>query len=187
MQVFRKSKVSSGAEVGEAPAAPAGMRPYDLSATAIRPMKIEDSHFIFDSWARSYMHSPDVAGMDSELFKVEHRDFMYNLIRSVTVLMIVDAAFPDNIRGWVCAEKPREVSGLWIIHYVLVKPEFQGHGYATALLAPFKKVSPNGLLWAACKTHALKHFATDYLMYNKYIYQRTQAREKRANFKGPGK
>lgn len=139
------------------------------AVTQIRLATPSDLNFIRDSWASSYRASPDVTDMDPELYKVEVRAYIEAVRRQGRIFVACDPDAPDDIRGWVCCERPREKNGLWLVHYVLVRPEWQRQGIATALLKPLRDNSPDGMLWATSYTIGLKRFARDYLLRNRFI------------------
>lgn len=144
----------------------------------IRPMGINDGAFVLDSWCRSYMHSPDMEGQDPDAYKIEMRNFLYALIPKCKTLVATAPGDSRSILGWACAEAPREAAGLWVLQYVLVRPEYQRQGIATALTAPFRAASPNGMLWAAHYTRGLRKFGTDFLIVNKFLNHRIGAQPK---------
>jgi hypothetical protein len=138
----------------------------------IIPFTLDYASFILDSWCDSYRHSPTVKHIDPKLYKIEMRNRVYNLIPKCKVLVATD---PDNenpqtnLRGWIAAEAPREPNGLWLLHYVLVKYDLQGKGIASLLAAPFRKQSPDGMMFATHYTLGLRRFGRNWLIPNDFL------------------
>ena len=175
-----RAEASSKIEAASVAAAGVALAPLQ---TVIRPMALGDVSFIIDSWCGSYSKCPEAASTDADVFKIEQRNLIYRLLPKCKVLVACDPAQPNSIRGWACAEPARESGGLWILHYALVRPELQGMGIATSLVAPFREESPEGTLWTTHHTFASKWFGKDWTLRNRHLLYTLES-TKRNEIKG---
>lgn len=117
--------------VGKSAATNVADVPVSIKLRGIVP---DDTNFIIDSWADSYRHSPDMRGIDADLYKIEIRALIYGLLPKAKFLVACEPGNERNIRGWVCYTTPTKEGQLPVVHYLLVKPDMQNRGIATSML-----------------------------------------------------
>lgn len=178
--VIKKADEASAAHISpqvttsSTPVAPVGASVSpELPPLAFRLMGIDDAAFVIDSFCNSYRHSRDMRAIPPDIFKIEMRAWLRDFIPGKRVLVVGAEGHATSIFGWCMAEPPREAGGLWIIHYILVKPEWQRKGLATQLMAPFRDASPQRMCWATMETDALRFLGKDFLILNKFLLWKT--------------
>lgn len=97
----------------------------------LRAAKLSDINFLTSSWLRSYRNAPAVSGVPNSTYYYYHHKVLEELLTRCTVMVACFPDRPDQILGYVCAEKFD--AGL-VIHYLYVKKTFRNFGIARKLV-----------------------------------------------------
>lgn len=101
--------------------------------SAVIPARIRDAvasdvSFVYDSWLRSYRKAQSEV-RDEDYFSSQRRR-IDRVLRGPGFLRVVHPeGAPSVIAAWACLDAAPAV-----LHYVYVKEEYRGHGFARALL-----------------------------------------------------
>ncbi len=120
-------------EIKRAADAAAEVKAKEPLPVKIRGINGDDLAFVYDSWCASYSKSPVVGPVQPDLFKIEQRACVTRLLPKSKQIVLCDPTEPKLIRGWICYTPPPAPGKLPTIHYMLVKPEFQGRGLARTM------------------------------------------------------
>ncbi len=101
----------------------------------VRLARKKDIAFITSSWLKSYRDSEAVRGVPNGTFYRLHHKVLETIIPRSIVAVAVAQDDPDQIIGWVCAERN---DSYLTIHYVYVKYMFRRHGVAKKLIQLLK-------------------------------------------------
>lgn len=99
----------------------------------VRAMREGDLAFVVDSWKRSYEGAAAVAGCDHEHYRVEMTRTIKRLVGrpEVEVRILTAPDDDDHLLGFAAFTRSGPSAEL---HYVYVKQDFRGSGYARRLL-----------------------------------------------------
>lgn len=100
----------------------------------LRGLTIDDAALVIDSWCTSYARSPVTGPISPELFKIEQRARINRLLPKSKQIVAAFTEDPRMVYGWVCYRPLREDTDHPLIHYMAVKPEYQGRGIGKSLL-----------------------------------------------------
>lgn len=145
--------------------------PLDLRVRLYCPA---DEAFVTDSWARSFLHSPAVRNVDSELYKVEHRARIKRLLGSSITLILCSADKEDHVIGFTIFERPKASPALAILHYLLIHASLQGNGFGSLLLKFVRQTSHDAEdpIWTTHWTIPMKNLMGRWnLIYNPYLLE----------------
>lgn len=98
----------------------------------IRAIVEADKPKIFSDWLKGYRYSPLGKTISTGVYFREHHALVERLLSRGRVLVVVDAAKPEDIWGWGCGER---LGDLPIVHFVWVDRAIQGHGIGSIILA----------------------------------------------------
>lgn len=99
----------------------------------IRIAKEADLPFIVHSWKCSYENAPAVRGADRNHYRNEMERTVRRLCSRATVRIACDPTDEDTIVGF-CAFSQPAANASAELHYIYVKKDFRGMGYARDLL-----------------------------------------------------
>lgn len=103
----------------------------------IRPMRVADEGFVYDSWLRSLADECNVERGDAEAVKKFKRSMRPALERIITnkrtaTLVACGRRDENQLFGWACGEAPG------VLHFAYVGKDWRGHQIARALVAALK-------------------------------------------------
>lgn len=135
--------------------------PHGHIEVTVRGLLPEDISYIIDSWVQSYRYSPDIQGVDENLYKVEMRNRVYREISKHTVIVACDPQDIHAIYGWICFIPPTVFGHLPVVLYILVKRTLWKRGIGCGLvdLARASGSDPEGPVWCYDWTMQMRGFA----------------------------
>lgn len=110
----------------------------------IEPAAPDDLAYIRDSWRKSYRDSPRTGKWPATAYAVFIADLMDRQLKRSRVVVARPESWADGVLGWLCAEQQPDQ---FVLHYVLVRPEFRNEKVMTSLI---KSLEPNGKLVFSC-------------------------------------
>lgn len=139
----------------------------------VRGVTADDLAFIYDSWCASYSKSPIVGPVTPDLFKIEQRALITKLLPRSKQMILCDTQDPRLIRGWICFSAAPAGAKLPTIHYMLVKPEFQGQGLGRKMVDMVREVfamDPTSPIFTSHYTGVMRQVERRLnLIYNPYL------------------
>lgn len=124
----------------------------------IRLARKKDIAFITSSWLKSYRDSEAVRGVPNGVYYRLHHKVLETVIPRSIVAVAVSQDDPDQIIGWVCAERH---GNILTIHYVYVKYMFRRHGVAKKLVQLLVDTEKAEVLLCTHRTHVVGHEEKD--------------------------
>lgn len=119
----------------------------------LRGLTMDDAAFIIDSWCSSYSRSPLTGRIDSKLFKIEQRARINRILPKSKMIIACNEQDPRSIYGWVCYTPNKQATSLPTIHYMCVKPEYQGRGIGKSLLDLVRQACGKSVIDPVFYTH----------------------------------
>ncbi len=143
---------------------------------AIRPMGIQDAPFVVDSWARSFLHSPQARNVSDDVYKLEQRSRIDRIVKKSVNLVLCSEDDPNHVSGFVIFEPPKNETALAILHYLLVHANLQGNGLGSKLFNVVRETSiePSNPIWITHWTIPMKNVISKWnLIFNPYLLEVT--------------
>lgn len=100
------------------------------AAIGLRPARVGDLPFVFNSWLESYKAYPLALGVPKAKYFADQHALITELLRRGECLMAVNPADDTHLLGYVVHEPARRV-----VHYVYVKHPLRREGIARHLLS----------------------------------------------------
>lgn len=126
------------------------MKPEKSVPIRIRPATEIDVPFIFNSWLKSYRGDNFAKGITTTIYFNEHHKVIEELLKTCTVLIAANHDNPQDIFGYVCAER---IDGVFVIHFAYTKQTYRRLGVIKAL---FNELG-HDFTTAALFTHQTKY------------------------------
>lgn len=118
-----------------------------------------DVPFITNSWLKSFRDGAWVRGIPNKLYYYYHRRLIAELMDRSVVLVLCETRDEDQIVGWVCAERTDQAL---LVHYVYVKRDFRGHGFASKLMQVLVDAEQPAAVFYTHKTFAVRDYRDRY-------------------------
>jgi ribosomal protein S18 acetylase RimI-like enzyme len=116
----------------------------------IRAVNQQDVPFIFNSWLKSFRETGYLCNpVSNTIYFENHHKLIQKILQRATVYVACDEKYPDQIFGYIVAEK---IEGVFVLHYVYIKHNFRKSGIAKSLLNSFD----HDTVHASCCTHLTK-------------------------------
>lgn len=115
----------------------------------IRSMRVTDIPRIFRDWLQSYHSATEIRHVPNPVYYHWHHKLLESLMVDETVVWLVacDAANPDLITGWLCAQQ--FAGDQYLVHYVYVPKTYRRFGLASRLLATLGLAKDVGVMVTA--------------------------------------
>lgn len=94
-----------------------------------------DVAFIFNSWLKSFRQSNLCKGITDTIYYNEHHKVIENLLLTCDTFILCPESNPDDIYGYICAEK---IDGVFVVHFIYIKHIYRGLGLAKKLVEVFE-------------------------------------------------
>lgn len=136
------------------------MKEKPILPVKIRPPTDQDIPFIFNSWLKSFRETGFLCNpVSNTIYFDSHHKLIQKILKRATVFIACDERYPDQIFGYIVAEK---IDGVFVLHYVYVKHNFRKSGIAKTLLNAFDHDATIG----SCCTHLTRVAERLILKYN---------------------
>ncbi len=115
----------------------------------VRDLRASDVPRIFSDWLKSYRRERELRNVSNPVFFHWQHKAVESLLTDSTVAwaILVDAANPEFVVGWACAQTFE--GGAILLHYVYVAQTFRRLGLASRLLATLGAPKDAGLMTTA--------------------------------------
>lgn len=97
--------------------------------------KSTDIPFLMSSWLQSFRENSEHRYVEPKLYFSAQQQLVGKLLARSVNLIAVNADEPNQILGWICAE--RLAGNVLCVHFVYVKGAYRRHGLAKALVQKF--------------------------------------------------
>lgn len=97
----------------------------------IRPYRESDKDYIMSTWLHTYRNSSRCWHLAAKEYFWYESKRMEFLLENQDVAVLCAPKHPDVILGWICYKPTKDSI---ILHYIVIKEEFQGRGLGTAFL-----------------------------------------------------
>lgn len=138
----------------------------------LRRAEEKDISFIFNSWLKSYRTSYFAKSIGNTIYFSEHHKVIEKLAKTSEVLVACNSEDPDQIYGYMCAEK---IDGIFCLHYVYIKQPFRRLGVGKLLLSSFDRDSEQASVYTHHTKLAEKLAAKYNMIYHPYLLINVEA------------
>ena len=123
----------------------------------IRPAAENDLDFILDGWLKSYRRSPYAGSVPNNLYFKVYSTAIQQLIDRGMQIDILESSKVDSKLGFVAYECSERLGV--VIHYIYLKEEYRGEGFAQFLLG-YIGIDPGKPFLYTFRTFYSKKFPT---------------------------
>jgi L-amino acid N-acyltransferase YncA len=141
----------------------------------IRPAADMDVSFIFSSWLKSYRATAFTRNITNTVYYTEHHKVIEDILKTSTVYVACNEKEPEDIYGYVVAEK---IDNIFVLHYIYVKHTYRMFGLGKLLLQQFEHESGQAGI-CTHMTRLAERLAAKYnLIYSPYLALTKEYRKK---------
>ena len=97
-----------------------------------RAPTVSDKSFIFNSWLKSFRHSPLAKPLCNEVYFKNHKVIVENILKRSRVLIACNPEDEDQIYGYIVYEPI--IDDITVLHYVYVKFTYRKLGIARTIV-----------------------------------------------------